>query len=643
MGGCVRATGSCNRLASETIVDDAGITNAITRSYATSNFVGRNTGFSLDSDYSVSYTFGDLGRFAGISAEMAGLSTNSWVYGYLADSDMISTISNSVLEVTKSYEATRNLITQIQNKTNGIVLSQYGYGNDSLGRRTNRIDTLASYASPLTNAFTYNTRSELTNAVMDTNTFGYAFDNIGNRLTSSSNSADLTYLANQLNQYTNIANDATNDLLYDLDGNLTNDGVRAYSWNCENRLITVAPLSPASGDKKIDLAYDYMGRRFEKVVYTRSSTNWVSPTTNTFIYQGWNLIAESTTNATNHYVWGLDLSGSLRGAGGVGGLVAVTTADGTYLPAFDGNGNVCQYIDATNGTVVAHREYSAFGETITSTGSKKNDFAHWFSTKRLDAETGLCYYGYRYYDPETGRWTSREPLGDRAFFDHYTMGLSRDEVTWYRKQSRGPLYVAMANTAIGTYDKDGATTPVPGNWRATWRNRYDQLRRRPNEYSPIRACEQANADTGRSISCSSFGFRREPTCTFRASRVVLAWPNPVIYCGCSYAPLQQTCGWLRGTGDAIRQIGASGQITQQWVGGDKLAHCYGFCVGVYWWYTPGLTYLGVRGMMQDDDANDRAANVAGFRLGRRKKLLLGNVRDCLKDCAQATRNLPFSI
>lgn len=32
------------------------------------------------------------------------------------------------------------------------------------------------------------------------------------------------------------------------------------------------------------------------------------------------------------------------------------------------------------------------------------------STKMLDSETGLYYYGYRYYDPETGRWPSRDPI-----------------------------------------------------------------------------------------------------------------------------------------------------------------------------------------------------------------------------------------
>jgi RHS repeat-associated protein len=36
------------------------------------------------------------------------------------------------------------------------------------------------------------------------------------------------------------------------------------------------------------------------------------------------------------------------------------------------------------------------------------------STKYTDEETGLLYYGYRYYMPETGRWASRDPIGEKG-------------------------------------------------------------------------------------------------------------------------------------------------------------------------------------------------------------------------------------
>jgi hypothetical protein len=119
----------------------------------------------------------------------------------LPDSGLISGWSNGILSTVKSYEAHRNLLTGVQNLANGVAISTYQYSNDVLGRRTQRIDTTAS---AMTNAFAYNIRSELTNAVMGAQSFGWAFDDIGNRQTHTANGTNRTYRANALNQYTNI-------------------------------------------------------------------------------------------------------------------------------------------------------------------------------------------------------------------------------------------------------------------------------------------------------------------------------------------------------------------------------------------------------------------------------------------------------
>ena len=48
-----------------------------------------------------------------------------------------------------------------------------------------------------------------------------------------------------------------------------------------------------------------------------------------------------------------------------------------------------------------------------------NQFSYRFSTKPRDVETGLYYYGYRYYDPVTGRWISRDPIQERGGVNLY--------------------------------------------------------------------------------------------------------------------------------------------------------------------------------------------------------------------------------
>ena len=116
-----------------------------------------------------------------------------------------------------------------------------------------------------------------------------------------------------------------------------------------------------------------------------------------YVYDGWNPIAVySGTSLSKTYTWGMDLSGSLQGAGGVCGLLAVKEGSNSYYPTYDGNGNVSEYLDLA-GSNVTHYEYDAFGNTTVSNGTKVNDFVHRFSTKQLEDESGLYYYGYRYY------------------------------------------------------------------------------------------------------------------------------------------------------------------------------------------------------------------------------------------------------
>ena len=77
--------------------------------------------------------------------------------------------------------------------------------------------------------------------------------------------------------------------------------------------------------------------------------------------------------------------------------------------AYDDIGNVTKYIDES-GNVVAAYEYDAFGRIISQTGPMAEVFRIRFSTKYCDSETGLYYYGYRFYSPALMRWLNRDPI-----------------------------------------------------------------------------------------------------------------------------------------------------------------------------------------------------------------------------------------
>ena len=119
------------RLTSEQI---AGIYNkTLTRNYAAGGVLGRYTGLNIGTEYGVGYGYDGYGRLNQITANGSELFT----YGYLANSDLVSTITRpNDLQTTFAYEAHRNLLNTVTNEYDGTTVSGYSYTNDAIGRRT---------------------------------------------------------------------------------------------------------------------------------------------------------------------------------------------------------------------------------------------------------------------------------------------------------------------------------------------------------------------------------------------------------------------------------------------------------------------------------------------------------------------------
>ena len=261
---------------------------------------------------------------------------------------------------------------------------------------------MAAVAS--TNVFVYNRRSEITGATMRNESSLYDYDWQGNRLTATNGATGAVYIPDGLNQY-----DAVDDVepVYDLDGNLLEiPGRMAMEYDAKNQMTFCS-----NANYRVWNTYDHLGRRIGKTVSGAYDSH--------YLYDGWNLIAETMPSALpSHFLWGLDLSGSEQGVGGVGGLLGVYQNGSWYVPLFDANGNITAYVDES-GAVVAHYDYDAFGGTIAQSGFMADAFAHRFSTKFQDTETGLLYYGYRYYDPAWGRWINRDPIEEDGGLNLY--------------------------------------------------------------------------------------------------------------------------------------------------------------------------------------------------------------------------------
>jgi RHS repeat-associated protein len=231
------------------------------------------------------------------------------------------------------------------------------------------------------------------------------------------------------NQSGNVSMGQTPELFsYDADGNLTNDGRWAYVWDAENRLLSMtAPASAPSGSRKaLHFGYDPKGRRISKVVSNWTGSAWVRALDEKYLYDNWNLIA--VLNGTNNglgktFLWGTDLSGSMQGAGGVGGLLAVKVVGNSVgFAAYDSNGNVAGLINAADGIEAARYEYGPFGEVVRSSGPSAMDNPFRFSTKFNDDEGECIYYGYRFYQVSRGRWISRDPKEEPGALNLYMFG-----------------------------------------------------------------------------------------------------------------------------------------------------------------------------------------------------------------------------
>jgi RHS repeat-associated protein len=71
------------------------------------------------------------------------------------------------------------------------------------------------------------------------------------------------------------------------------------------------------------------------------------------------------------------------------------------------------YITDRKGELREHLEYMPFGETFVEEHTSIGGQDYRFTGKELDAETGLYYFGARYYDPITSVWQSVDPMAEK--------------------------------------------------------------------------------------------------------------------------------------------------------------------------------------------------------------------------------------
>lgn len=412
-----------NELTSETQTLAARPARTVSYSYDAD---GLRTGLSYPSSRIVDLAWTARAQLLSVSADGP---PPLGIYSYDKAGRLTSLAHENGITELKSYNAANELLANSHFK-NGSATSGHGYTYDATGRRS-----AETFADGLTAArsYGYDSADQVTSATYGTNLAdSYLYDAMGNRLNAtvaSLGGSPITYTANSANQYLSIT--GFTPISHDANGNLLLQNNVSYTWDSENRLLAVTPNTPALGEKSLVHSYDGLHRRVTRSIREWTASGWSTLETLHFIYDGWNVIEEYSLNASNavlvrNLTWGQDLGGvtSLQGAGGVGGLIMVEELNGpttAYHFHYDGNGNVTE-VTGNTGSKAASYRYDAFGNTQVASGPYAAQNRYRFSTKPLDSEVTnapLYYYGYRYYDPTTGRWLSRDPFEEKGGINLY--------------------------------------------------------------------------------------------------------------------------------------------------------------------------------------------------------------------------------
>jgi len=350
--------------------------------------------------------------------------------------------------------------------------------------------TAGGSTSSRDSTYTYDDELRLTQAKTDTgglfgtDTETFALDGVANRTAHSKVSGTWTYDAN--NRL--LTRGSATSYQYDDNGNLTQKSegakVTRYTYDTLNRLIEVWDASATSSAKLIArYGYDPMSRRIWKEVYRDKDANALAQAKRTtYLYADEGLIAEATQaitlNSTDNSVTASTTDapqittqyGPKPDAPFTTGVLFIKTkaSNGQDLVAYYQHNHLqtpIQAIDKT-GRVVWAAAYNAFGEATIITPAATQEIPTIVSNLRLpgqyfDEETGLHYNWHRYYDNQTGRYVTEDPLGVYGGVGLY--GYVRHSPVYYRDEDGRLVWfgIPVVYWAIGALAVGSAVAIAP--------------------------------------------------------------------------------------------------------------------------------------------------------------------------------------
>ena len=153
------------------------------------------------------------------------------------------------------------------------------------------------------------------------------------------------------------------------------------------------------------MKFDWKGRRRSLACYRNQNAETVKE----FVYDGYKVVLEiekktDASNVEKDIIWDPTLQNLSK-------PLCVKVGDMIYLLFHDARRNLSDIVSVTNSTTtISHVKYSATGEITSKTYIDSVSFL--WASEYFDSELDLIYYNYRFYNPQTGRWLTRDPIDD---------------------------------------------------------------------------------------------------------------------------------------------------------------------------------------------------------------------------------------
>jgi RHS repeat-associated protein len=267
---------------------------------------------------------------------------------------------------------------------------------------------------------------------------------------------------------------------YDVVGNVTNDGVHSYTYDAENRVVSVDSGATAQ------YRYDHQNRRVCKII----GSSWTH-----YVWEGSQVIGEhDATTPVSGYGQPPYQEQSARTDYTYAGARMIrsrqrTSSTGSWTTRYylSDRLSVRMTLD-TSGNVLGRQAHLPFGDDFGESGTQEK---HHFTNYERDGESGSDYATNRTYSPNTGRFQQADPyrasgyMMDPQSWNRYgysrnnpvdfmdTVGLLIEEVmnafahTWVMNVSAGSSWITAGSAefafAIGWNIGGGASSAAAGN------------------------------------------------------------------------------------------------------------------------------------------------------------------------------------